>query len=107
MNSHRGYYSVFGNEESSSTPAFDSADQSYARFPLSRPMSPPVRSKYVASPPPRANSTPPANHSTNNQQQKQIEDYEYAQLLMGMKQVNMNDQVNSPLFIYILLLNCY
>lgn len=107
---HRGYFSVFSGVEQSSTPAFavDTASsdgnadlasqqqhQPYARFPLSRPMSPPVRSKYVASPPPRANSTPPTaqHHHYNNQQQRQIEEYEYSQLLMGMSQASVNDKV--------------
>jgi hypothetical protein len=57
-------------------------------------MSPPVRSKYVTSPPPRANSTPPANHHLNNAHQRQIEDYEYTQLLMGMNQMNMAEKVS-------------
>ncbi|KAL9559043.1 hypothetical protein MBANPS3_000606 [Mucor bainieri] len=109
---HRGYFSVFSGVEQSSTPAFavdtatasatmdgnnadlGSQQQPYARFPLSRPMSPPVRSKYVASPPPRANSTPPTaqHHHYNSQQQRQMEDYEYGQLLMGMSQASLNDK---------------
>lgn len=96
---------MFSGVENSSTPAFideGNADlqqqqqkQTYARFPLSRPMSPPVRSKYVTSPPPRANSTPPAahHHFNNQQQQRQIEDYEYNQILMGMNQTSLNEKV--------------
>lgn len=84
---NRGYFSVFGSEEHGQpkTPAYMETELSYARFPLSRPMSPPVRSNYITSPPPRANSTPPANHYLNlqQQQQRQIEDYEYTQLMMN------------------------
>lgn len=70
-------------QQQQQAPAFNNeGEPSYARFPLSRPMSPPVRSKYVTSPPPRANSTPPANHHLNNSQQRRIEDYEYTQLMM-------------------------
>jgi hypothetical protein len=104
---------VFSGVENSSTPGFideNNADlqqqqqqqqqqQIYARFPLSRPMSPPVRSKYVTSPPPRANSTPPAahhhhfNYNQQQLQQRQIEDYEYNQILMGMNHTSLNEKV--------------
>ncbi|GAA5804849.1 hypothetical protein HPULCUR_010357 [Helicostylum pulchrum] len=83
--SSRGYF-MFA-EDQQQAPAFNNeGEPSYARFPLSRPMSPPVRSKYVTSPPPRANSTPPANHHLNNSQQRRIEDYEYTQLMMDKQQ---------------------
>lgn len=95
----RGYSTVFGKEESSSSPAFGSADlyQPYAHFPLSRPMSPPVRSKYATTtaatiniaPPPRANSTPP-----NNNNQILLEDYD--SLMMSMKQLNIDEKVCPP-----------
>ncbi|KAG2235782.1 hypothetical protein INT48_001008 [Thamnidium elegans] len=83
--SSRGYFMF--TEEQQQAPAFNNeGEPSYARFPLSRPMSPPVRSRYVTSPPPRANSTPPANHHLNNSQQRRIEDYEYTQLMMDKQQ---------------------
>ncbi|KAI8994619.1 armadillo-type protein [Pilobolus umbonatus] len=95
-NNQRGYFSGFDEEMSAQAiipSAFDTADQQpYARYPSSRPMSPPVRSKYVNSPPPRANSTPPANHHLKASQQRHMEDYEYNQLLTGMNHIHIANQ---------------
>lgn len=57
-----------------------------------RPMSPPVRSNYMTSPIPRANSTPPTNHHLNMNQKQQME--EYNQLIAGMSVMNMNEKVS-------------
>ncbi|KAI8344917.1 hypothetical protein BD560DRAFT_14436, partial [Blakeslea trispora] len=61
----RGYFNVFGRQEEPTSNIADQPSSSYTRFPMSRPMSPPIRSQYVTSPPPRANSTPPTNHHLN------------------------------------------
>ncbi|KAG0170012.1 mRNA binding protein puf3 [Apophysomyces sp. BC1034] len=65
-----------------------SGNEHFSRYQGTRPLSPPARSKFTMSPPPRANSTPPTNHMNNAQRDRHMEE----NLMFGMNNLQLNNK---------------
>ncbi|KAF7732096.1 mRNA binding protein puf3 [Apophysomyces ossiformis] len=63
-------------------------NEHFSRYQSTRPLSPPARSKFAMSPPPRANSTPPTNHMNSAQRDRHFEE----NLMFGMNNLQLGNK---------------
>lgn len=88
----------YGGQDTSGFRAYDDPSSFGVHHPhpqfQQQPTSPPMPYKFTASPPPRANSTPPTSHMAT-QQRKDVQDYN--NLVFGMGALGLNDHVSITL----------